>query len=254
MIVILGGRAKICVEENGRERMLAVRGPGQLVGERGALQVSVRSASVIALETVQALVARTETSPPSSPTTRGCSISSNGRSGSGSPRIPPDPGSMRFRGVPADQPGPVGGPGHPLVNDHPAQYPRLLNGENCTVMLSDVVGFGARSRTDEDRRVIREALYSMTHAVLRDLPDAWSWDDRGDGLLTVVIRASRPRKSWRTCTRSCPRHSTSTTAPTRPARIQLRVAINVGPVTSDSHGRFRRGDHRGCAAGRGSAA
>jgi CRP-like cAMP-binding protein len=45
--------------ENGIEGVLAERGPGQLVGERGALQVSVRSASVIALETVQALVVRT---------------------------------------------------------------------------------------------------------------------------------------------------------------------------------------------------
>ena len=53
-------------------------------------------------------------------------------------------------------------------------------------MLSDVVGFGAGTRTDEDRRVIREALFSMTHTALQDLPDAWSWDDRGDGLLTVV--------------------------------------------------------------------
>ena len=59
VIVILGGRTKICIEENGNERVLAERGPGQLVGERGALQVSVRSASVIALETVQALVVRT---------------------------------------------------------------------------------------------------------------------------------------------------------------------------------------------------
>ena len=36
VMVILGGRAKICVEENGSERVLAVRGLGQLVGERGA--------------------------------------------------------------------------------------------------------------------------------------------------------------------------------------------------------------------------
>ncbi len=237
VIVILGGRAKICVEENGRERLLAVRGPGQLVGERGALQVSVRSASVIALETVQALVARTRDFA--------AFITDH-------PRVldiverqvwerltedPAGPGLDAFRGVPADQPGPVGGPGHPLVNDHPAQYPRLLNGENCTVMLSDVVGFGAGSRTDEDRRVIREALYSMTHAVLRDLPDAWSWDDRGDGLLTVVLPSVPTARvvaylhkelsaALDEYNRACP----------DPARIQLRVAINVGPVASDVMG------------------
>lgn len=64
VIVILSGKTKICVEEHGRERVLAVRGPGQLVGERGALQISVRSASVIALETVQALIARTDSLAP----------------------------------------------------------------------------------------------------------------------------------------------------------------------------------------------
>ena len=59
VIVILSGRTKISIEENGREQILAERGPGQLVGERAALQMSVRSANVIALETVQALVVRT---------------------------------------------------------------------------------------------------------------------------------------------------------------------------------------------------
>ena len=54
MIVILSGRTRISVEANGREQILAERGPGQLVGERAVLQISVRSANVIALETVQA--------------------------------------------------------------------------------------------------------------------------------------------------------------------------------------------------------
>jgi hypothetical protein len=48
-----------------------------------------------------------------------------------------------------------------------------LSGENCTIMLSDVVGFAASSRNDEDRRIIRDALFSMTHIVLRDQPDRW---------------------------------------------------------------------------------
>lgn len=59
VMVILGGRVKVCVDENGTERVLAVRGPGQLVGERGALQVGVRSATIIASETVRVLEART---------------------------------------------------------------------------------------------------------------------------------------------------------------------------------------------------
>jgi len=49
-----------------------------------------------------------------------------------------------------------------------------------------VAGFGSRDRTDDDRRMIREALFSMTHGALQGLPDVWSWDDRGDGVLTVI--------------------------------------------------------------------
>ena len=60
VMVILGGRVKICVDENDAERVLAVRGLGQLVGERGALEVSVRSATVIALDMIWALVVQTK--------------------------------------------------------------------------------------------------------------------------------------------------------------------------------------------------
>lgn len=59
VIVILDGWTKICVDDNGLERVIAERGPGQLVGERGVAPGSVRSATVVALETVQALVMRT---------------------------------------------------------------------------------------------------------------------------------------------------------------------------------------------------
>ena len=59
VMVIIEGRAEVCVDENGWERVLAERGPGELVGERGGLQVRVRSATVIALEAVRVLTVRT---------------------------------------------------------------------------------------------------------------------------------------------------------------------------------------------------
>lgn len=59
VMVILAGRTKVCINENGIERVLAVRGRGDLLGERASLQVSVRSATVIALGTVTALVVET---------------------------------------------------------------------------------------------------------------------------------------------------------------------------------------------------
>jgi len=57
--VILSGLTQIRVCEHGVERVVAERGPGQLIGERAALEVNVRSATVVALQTVVALVMRT---------------------------------------------------------------------------------------------------------------------------------------------------------------------------------------------------
>jgi CRP-like cAMP-binding protein len=57
VIVILDGWTKVCVRE--QDQVIAERGPGQLVGERGTAPGRVRSASVIALETVRALVMST---------------------------------------------------------------------------------------------------------------------------------------------------------------------------------------------------
>jgi hypothetical protein len=214
MFVILSGRTEIRVEENGAERVVAIRGPGQLVGERAALEVSVRSASVVALETVRALVAQTRD----------------------------------FAGFISDHPRVLGiieqqandryrAPGRQTTSRVPFHQPWQLTGEICTVMLSDVVGFGADWRNDEDRLIIRDALFSITHTVLGDLPDAWWWDDRGDGLLTVVLPSVPTAKVvahlHKELSAALEEHNR---AYPDSARIQLRVAIDVGPVTSDRMG------------------
>lgn len=59
VIVILDGWTMVCLDEDGRERVIAERGPGDLIGESGTVPGNVRSASVVALGTVQALVMRT---------------------------------------------------------------------------------------------------------------------------------------------------------------------------------------------------
>ena len=59
VVVILRGQTEVRVNAHGTERVLARRGPGQLLGERAALQVNVRSATVVALDTVEALVMQT---------------------------------------------------------------------------------------------------------------------------------------------------------------------------------------------------
>jgi signal-transduction protein with cAMP-binding, CBS, and nucleotidyltransferase domain len=60
VMVILRGRTKVYVEEDGRERVVAERGPGEVVGEHGTPPGGVRNATVVALEPVLALVLTTD--------------------------------------------------------------------------------------------------------------------------------------------------------------------------------------------------
>jgi hypothetical protein len=238
VLVILGGRASIRVTENGKERVLAERSRGQLIGERAALQVSIRSASVIALEMIWALAVQTKDFA--------AFISAN-------PRILAFVEDQRhLRGT--DEPGgygrnhknpagyrtsPVDGTGEmsmarsagTAAGGHPA-----LNGENCTVVLTDVVGFGAIKRTDEDRLLIRRALSGMIEAVGEGFPGIRA-EDRGDGILLVVPpdipTAQTMSQLLGVIPRALERHNSSHGDP---AQIQLRLSVNVGPVVSDVMG------------------
>ena len=241
VIVILGGRTRICVDENGRERVLAERGLGQLVGERGALQVSVRSATVIALEMVWALVVQTKDFAAFiSAHPRVLALVQHQRY----ERDSEEPveyghdngGRDRFRAGPASSMAVTDQPGNDLAAEHSQQHPQPFNGENCTVLLSDVVAFGARTRNDKDRRIIREALFGMTHLALRGIPDVWS-EDRGDGLLTVVPPSvSTGRVLDQVLKKLLTALEWHNFAQRDSARFQLRFAVNVGPVVSDTMG------------------
>lgn len=232
VMVILGGRAKVVVDDNGTERVLAVRGLGQLIGERAALDVSVRSATVIALEMIWALVVHTRDFAvflSAHPRVR--RIVENQRHHRG---ITDPDGHQRD-----DDPGGFGTRTADSAGDDAdivgrwRRRPRRLHGENCTVSLTDVVDFGARIRTDGDRQLIREALFRMTRDAVRGFPDV-QFEDRGDGFLTVVppdvttarvisqaVSEMSAALAWHNGTQ---RES---------ARFKLRLALNVGPVVSD---------------------
>src|SRR5262249_55240300 len=86
-------------------------------------------------------------------------------------------------------------------------------------------------------RIIREALFSITHGVLRGIPDVWSWDDRGDGLLTVVPPSVPTARVVEQLHRALPMALAEHNRTYHDsARIQLRIAVNVGPVATDSMG------------------
>ena len=57
VMFLLAGRVKIAsISENGKERVLAFRGPGEVLGELSAIDGRPRSASVITVDPVEALV------------------------------------------------------------------------------------------------------------------------------------------------------------------------------------------------------
>ena len=220
VIVILSGRTRICVEDDGVEHVIAHRGPGQLVGERAALRVSVRSATVVALTQVRALVVTTEdfagflsTHPFALDLVEGQVYE----------RLREDP-TGRSSELAASAAG-------------EAVHPQVLNGENCTIIFTDVAAFGSPERTDEHRRIIRRELFEMTSSSLRDIWKQCYWEDRGDGHL-IVVPPNIPTKQVLECLGGAlpvalRRHNNLYGTG---ARIQLRVAVNVGPVTSDKQG------------------
>jgi hypothetical protein len=236
VMVILGGQVEIRLHVDGSERVVAVRGLGQLVGERAALKVSVRSATVIALEMVWALVVQTKDFAAFiSAHPRVLDIVQNQqyqRRAAGAPGYEYDDSAD---GAPA---GRVNG-GHPEEN-HSAGYsrkgPKTLTGENCTVILTDVADYGARTRTDNDRILIREALFRMTQKALQGLPGAQS-EDRGDSFLTVVPPDAATARVLDQLMRELPvaleRHNSTQG---ESARFKLRLAVNVGPVVSHMGG------------------
>jgi CRP-like cAMP-binding protein len=217
VMVILGGQVEIRVEENGSERAVAVRGLGQLVGERAALRVSVRSATVVALEMVWALVVHTKDFA--------AFLSTH-------PRVLDVVQNQQYqRGTST-----VSQPRDMHSAEYSAKRPQRLNGENCTVFLTDVVDFGARTRTDGDRLLIREALFKMTQKAMRGFPDAQS-EDRGDGFLTVVPPNTSTARVLNQLMNEVPAAlELHNGTQAEQARFKLRLAVNVGPVVSHMNG------------------
>jgi CRP-like cAMP-binding protein len=236
VIVILNGWTKICIQAHGSERVVAKRGPGQLVGEHGALQINVRSASVVALEAVEALAVRTEDFAAftrAHPTVLDImERQTYARLIEAPPISEHDDDTADALSDTAGERNPAGRP-----SGHRPYQPQPLDNGNCTVLITDVVGFGARSRDDQDRRAIREATWNMTRKALEPWWDVSSKEDRGDGLLLVVPPGIPTAEILERLSSELPVSLTQHNAVSTPsARIQLRVAVSAGPVSRDTIG------------------
>ena len=222
VFVIRSGRIAVCVESPSGQQVVAIRHAGDIVGERAALQVAERSATVTALETVTAYVVPTEDF---------------------SAFLHRHPHVLRI----------IENQIYDRLTENRLQYAIVesqrvaraarpagsWNGQNCTIVLIDIANFGASTRNDRDRRIIRAVLYQIAQSLFEN-PDRqhdYHCEDRGDGILLIIPPrvptssiVDRILDNLATLLR---RHNSTAVAETR---IQMRVALDVGPVVSDAHG------------------
>jgi class 3 adenylate cyclase len=119
---------------------------------------------------------------------------------------------------------------------------RPLTGQNCTIILTDVMGFAAPARTEHDRLAIRMAIAQMlTKAILSPFEDACIWEDRGDGLLIIVHPDIPTMMLLDRLMSVLPEELRRHNEDVQPgSRIQLRTAVTVGPVVTDLTGQSGR--------------
>ncbi|MER6816036.1 cyclic nucleotide-binding domain-containing protein [Spirillospora sp. NPDC000708] len=215
VIVILAGWARVWVREGGERRTLAFRGAGELVGERAALMVRDRSATVTAEGDVRAL-----------------RVDARAFAGflDGNPRV---------RAVLEDQ---VYRRQTERRRDEPDRRPALPAGPsgNCTILITDIQGFSSPRRTDADRRHVLDAMYASLEEAFAasgiDFGDLYT-EDRGDGALIVVPPGTPTEQVLDPMlARLAVELRRYNRRAAEPARLQLRAAAHVGPVQKGPRG------------------
>jgi CRP-like cAMP-binding protein len=111
---------------------------------------------------------------------------------------------------------------------------------NCSVLFTDVAGFGNPNRTDADRGAVRAALYAILRESLEASGVPWAecyHEDRGDGVIVVVPPVISTR---RVIDPLIPVLAARLRQYNRRASdvvlIQLRAALHAGPVGKDAEG------------------
>jgi hypothetical protein len=229
VMVIESGWTRITVRDGGLERTVVERGPGQIVGERGALRPNVRSATVTALVDVEALVMRAgDFASFISAHERVLEVVDE-QIWDRLVEDPAYPARDALAGLPS-----LRSAGRELAAPAPAQQ---VDGENCTVLFTDVVGFGSGHRSDLHRQIIREEHLEMMRLTLGPLWESCFHQDRGDGLLIIVPPQVTTAKVMSCVNRELPdRLRLHNGIYAESARFDLRVSVNVGPVTGDRLG------------------
>jgi CRP-like cAMP-binding protein len=228
VVVILEGQTQISVRNGtGQRVVVAQRGPGELIGERAALQVNVRSATVTAIEPLVAMVMRTQDFAAF---------------------ISAHPAVLKIIEAMVYERLREAGyrPAEPATTEYPGlrQYPkrsvgslRRLAGQQCTVIAANVVGLDALVRNDEDRQFVRGVMMDITRLALTDMWKKCFLEDRADGMVIAVPAAVPTLGIVERLTSSLPtalrRHNRIYNVC---AQIQMRIAVETGPVHSQGRG------------------
>jgi class 3 adenylate cyclase len=118
--------------------------------------------------------------------------------------------------------------------------PQPASGQVCAMFACDIADFTGPGRNDEIQLYLRRALYDMLRDAFTGSGLPWEqceYHDRGDGALVIIPPGA-------------PAQATIDPLPERlaglirrynrivrePARMQLRIAVNIGPVWRDDHG------------------
>lgn len=220
VFLIRSGWTRVSVRTPRGERVIARRGPGDLVGERAAMRLGVRSATITADEIVHAFVLTTE------------DFLSFVRS---HPRALDLVNRQIYDRLTEDR---------PQASRHQTRHAALppprstWTGQNCTILLAGVAPRAHLRRAEESRPILRMLRILRDAFVDADLVwDACQWDARGDGILIVVpptIPTSIVVDPLLTHVAAGLEWYNQRVGDA--ARVQLRMALDVGPVVSDDLG------------------
>ena len=111
-----------------------------------------------------------------------------------------------------------------------------------TILVFDIEQSNHPLRTNHDRLVIREAMYTAVRAVLRRLK--YYHEDRGDGVLVLVppevpkgrLASSLLVRMEAALTTHNAAMEHQNAAQAAATQVRLRVALHAGEVAFDSHG------------------
>ena len=111
---------------------------------------------------------------------------------------------------------------------------------NCSIVFTDVAGFSDPVRNDSDRDVVRVAMYEILRSAFEASGVPWATcyrEDRGDGAIIVVPPTiSTHRVVDPLVAELADRLRQYNRRASEVVRIQLRVALHVGPVGKDAEG------------------